>query len=297
MKRLVKKLFNTFGYEIRRSKKKAKNEEALYSELYPEESIRLRRFYNIGAGSFSHQCWTNVDKGSEYYSRVQNQRGYIDWDLYNLKPLPIDNNCAELVYTSHTIEHVSDEACDNFFKEAFRVLKIRVLKTGGYLRVTCPDTDLAYRALSENDRHFFYWIEVYSRPAAMARINITKRMDQASLKQVFLYWIASNASTLHGDGASNRITDDEFDRIFLEMKYEDALDYCTSRCSMDIQNRYPYNHVNWWNRDKIIGALRKAGFRSVYHSGFGQSHSPVLRNTAIFDNTYPKSSLYVEATK
>jgi len=43
--------------------------------------------------------------------------------------------------------------------------------------------------------------------------------------------------------------------------------------------------------------LRKAGFSKIFLSGYGQSFSPVLRNTDLFDNTHPEISLYVEAIK
>ena len=43
--------------------------------------------------------------------------------------------------------------------------------------------------------------------------------------------------------------------------------------------------------------VEKAGFTKIYLSGYGQSFSPVLRNTFFFDNTAPELSLYVEAFK
>lgn len=43
--------------------------------------------------------------------------------------------------------------------------------------------------------------------------------------------------------------------------------------------------------------LEIAGFNKIYLSGYGQSFCPILRDVAVFDNTHPKISLYVEAIK
>ena len=43
--------------------------------------------------------------------------------------------------------------------------------------------------------------------------------------------------------------------------------------------------------------LEQAGFSEIYKSGFGQSVSPVMRDTTLFDKQDPKDSLYVEAVK
>lgn len=81
------------------------------------------------------------------------------------------------------------------------------------------------------------------------------------------------------------------------MDYEKALNYIKDKCILEIQKKYSVDHINWWNKDKLFRMLQEAGFEEVYLSGYGQSLSPVLRNTSYFDNTCPYLSLYVEAKK
>jgi len=62
-----------------------------------------------------------------------------DWDdrifLHNLeKPLPWPNNSVDVIYTSHTLEHMTKESGSRLLKECFRVLKPK-----GVLRVIVPD--------------------------------------------------------------------------------------------------------------------------------------------------------------
>ena len=129
------------------------------------------------------------------------------------------------------------------------------------------------------------------------RIIMNRPLTEASLAQLFLQRLATAASELHADGTKERISDLELSNIFNERSYEEALDYCCNKCTIDIQKKYPGNHTNWWNPTKAVNMLEKAGFKDVYISGHGQSQSPVMRNCYLFDSTHPKISLYVEAKK
>ena len=111
-----------------------------YEAIYPAESLSKRLFFNIGSGAFKNEYWTNVDYASTWYENQQESGIHINHDLLSLKPLPIPDNVAEAVYTSHTVEHITDTAAQCMFTEAWRILK-----PGGQFRVTTPDTDLHYR--------------------------------------------------------------------------------------------------------------------------------------------------------
>lgn len=43
--------------------------------------------------------------------------------------------------------------------------------------------------------------------------------------------------------------------------------------------------------------LEIAWFKKIFKSGWGQSFSPLMRDTFLFDKTHPKISLYMEAVK
>ncbi len=292
MKTLIKKAVNSIGYDICKLSV-TKQQTDLYSNLYSKDSLNNKKFYNIGAGSFSHQFWTNVDYESEWYSsnRSNTLKG-ISYDLFSLEPLPIDNDSAEVVYSSHTIEHINNAAAQNMFNESYRILK-----PNGFFRVTTPNIDLEYRAYQQNDRNYFYWIDTYSIPKNWKRAKYNKPLNKASIEQIFLTHFASSVSTLHSDGTTERIDDKQLNELFGKMKYEDVLDHCTFKCPVEIQKKYPGNHMNWWNFPKLSSMLRQAGFTKIYLSSYGQSFCPILRNTTCFDNTHPKISLYVEAIK
>jgi predicted SAM-dependent methyltransferase len=278
------------GYEIRR-KQPPVSDLSVYTQCFPAESIERRRFYNVGAGSFRHPAWTNVDHPSAWYQQAQAGGLDLAWDALAIEPLPIETGTAEVVYTSHTIEHITNDAAANLFREARRALK-----PDGVLRLTMPDIDLGHAAWRRDDRHYFNWIDRYSDPELAARIGLRMPMKQATTSQVFLWHFASAASTLHVDGGPRRIDDEQLQRLFETLPYQQALDACTASCPVDVQKRHPGNHINWWNAEKLSAFLAAAGFDDVRRSGCGQSQSPVLRNTRYFDNTRPDVSLYMEAT-
>ncbi|PYI52942.1 class I SAM-dependent methyltransferase [Paenibacillus flagellatus] len=287
LKKTVSTGFSALGYEVR---KREKPDMELYFSIFSEEDVKKKRFYNIGAGSFVHRAWTNIDFQNDWYK--DNQIG-INYDLLELKPLPIEDQVANVVYSSHTIEHITNEAAQNMFNEAYRILK-----KNGIIRLTTPNIDLCYRTVLNNDRNFWRRMEVdYSTPEIMAKVNVSKPMKDVTLKQIFLFNFASQTSELQNITGTYKISDKEFDKIFSEMPYEQALDYAIDKCSLDIHKRYPGDHINWWNKDKLFNMLKIAGFKDIYLSGYGQSMSPVLRNTSYFDYTCPYLSIYVEARR
>jgi ubiquinone/menaquinone biosynthesis C-methylase UbiE len=291
IKSLIKKFFSKAGYEL---KKITRSENVpMYDRLYGKESVDKKRFYNIGAGSFSHSCWTNVDLYNEHFDKYYKgvPKG-INYDLFSLAPIPVESNTAEMVYCSHTIEHVTNEAVQNLLNESYRILKPE-----GIIRLVTPNIDLQYRAWKENDRDYFYWLQYYTKPEEFERVDLNQPLNKASLAQIFLEDFASSVSTLHITGPEKRISDEELEKIFKEMSYEDALDYCISKCPVEIQKKHPGQHLNWFNEKKLTQMLSKAGFSEIWRSSYGQSFAPVMRDTDYFDTNMPKVSLYMEARK
>jgi len=291
MRQLLQKSIKILEYGLRKIDRASSIE--LYSNIYPYDSVKNKNFYNIGAGGFSHPCWTNIDYDSKWYksNRSKTLKG-IQYDFFSLDRLPIESESAEVIYSSHSVEHINDEAAQNILNESYRILK-----PGGYLRIVTPNIDLEYRAYKENDIRFFFWIDKYSIPKNYQRMYFNQPFNRASIGQIFLAHFATSVSLLHSDGAPERIDDNELDQIFNSMDYEKALNYICAKCPIEIQKKYPGNHMNWWNKEKMFSMLSKAGFAKIYLSAYGQSYCHVLRDVLFFDNTNPKIALHIEAVK
>jgi hypothetical protein len=160
-----------------------------------------------------------------------------------------------------------------------------------------PDVDLLFRAYRLGDRFFDPMVRMYNTADRAHRVCLDRPAPELSCQQLFLWRIATSVSIHHTDGAGQRITDEEVDEAFHSLPYERALDCITSRCDLNVQRRYPGNHMNWWSYSKVASFLATAGFARIHRCAYGQSASPLMRNTRLFDNTHPEMSLYVEATK
>jgi SAM-dependent methyltransferase len=297
LKRTIKKLVDRAGYTL--TPKRPDVDISLYESLYGKESVSKRRFYNIGAGGhlsfggdLNHPCWTNVDLDKPWPgAREFNRDVDIAHDLFSLEPLPIESGSAELLFSRFAVEHITDEAAQVLFDEAFRILK-----KGGLFRITVPNTESDYRAYVARDLSYFSWRETFSIKAIQEHLRYKIPLNKASIHQVFLAHFATNASTIHCDGAPNPISDEELQLIVSSMPFADALNRCTSRCSVEKQRLYPQNHINWWSHHKFDRMLHKAGFRNVYVVGHHQSVSPVFRLRG-FDDLWSEVAMHVEAAR
>jgi predicted SAM-dependent methyltransferase len=302
---LRKTLFLPFGYDIvpvrktaparRPAPRKPQPEDVSfelqlerYAKLFGEEVVQARRFYNLGGTNKEHHpAWTMINHPSEHYGLDSMD---IAWDLLAATPLPIDSDSACIIYSRYTLEHVPDRAVEHFLSEAFRALK-----AGGFLRLVVPDIDLFYWAYRNGDTSLFE--RGHKADDEFPDGKFLSNPEKAPLEQRFLWTFASNATTLHADGAPERLSDAELRKAFAELSYAEALNYCTAKCSLDVQRRYPEDHINWFNADKLIEMVRNAGFKSVFRSGCGQSRCPVLRDTRVFDARASEIGLYIEAIK
>lgn len=298
IKRFAKELIKNAGFEIIRLKNK--DDIQHYIQLYGKESVKKKRFYNISGGGhfgfgggFYHPCWTNIDFVKPHKAKEGLNPEYeIGHDLLSLEPLPIESSSARLIQSQYTIEHISDEAAEIFFKEAHRALK-----TKGVFRIVVPNNELDYIAYTNNDRHYFHWVDMFSKPAQYQHLRLKIPLNQASFEQVVLVHFAANASTIYNDGAPERITDEQFIDLYRNNTMEDFFNKCSNKCSVEKQKKYRQSHINWWTNKKLKKMLQKAGFKQVYELSAYQSTSPVMRNKYYFDKYWNNVALFMEAVK
>ena len=246
-----------------------------YFEIYGEAVTKERPFLNIGAGSWKHPAWKNVEYPSQWYAADLKDNIDIVWDAGGQDPLPVPSDSIELIFCSHTAEHILTEHAVHMFEEAYRVLK-----PGGAIRVTCPDFSLYYNAYLRGDKRFFPYPYL---------------VERFPLEQVLVYECASMLSECEPDMPGNRLSTDYIRGVLKSLEMDDALNEICSHIDY-ARNREKPNHVSWWTPDKMIPLMRKIGF-NAYRSAHGQSGFHVMRDAKYFDTTEKARSLYVEAVK
>lgn len=118
---------------------------AAHPDAMPHSQLML----NLGCGERTHPDWVNIDfslrarlKSLPFVRQLlggPNPPGYVNHDLR--KGIPVANAAADVIYTSHVLEHLEPEHAGPFLREAHRALR-----PGGVLRVVVPDLEAAARA-------------------------------------------------------------------------------------------------------------------------------------------------------
>lgn len=259
----------------------------IYWDLYTREAILERRFYNIGSGVWRHPYWTNVDYDSDWY-RYHHDMIDIGWDISTLEPIPVEDATAELVYSSHTVEHLTPEQDAFLFREMHRILK-----PDGVFRVTCPNIDLYYQAYKRRDIFVnFQYGHDYPfgqhgsyDPDAMSIWLVNEIASQ----------LVHPSFTGHQPRYAGR--QNELDALLASKPMEQAFDELIAQIDYEVQRRAPGNHVNWWTNEKMCRELRKAGFSQAVTSVAGGSVAAVMRDRKHFDTVSPTFSLFVDGIK
>jgi SAM-dependent methyltransferase len=236
-------------------------------------------YINIGAGYRIHPMWHALENPRPDYRKSRDAD--IAFDLTSGEKWPVPSDTVELLFTSHTIEHLNDQFNADMFREAYRTLK-----PGGLFRITCPNVDLYVDAYERRDEHFFRYL-MKTRPGAPLPY---------SMEQVLLFAFAGPLSSIHKESNLTRATDDEVRLAHATMPRDQFLDSFTSRIAVDVVRRFPKEHKTWLTPAKLIRMLNDAGFEA-WECAHGQSKSHLMRNVEYFDIPHPSVSLYVEARK
>tara|TARA_R110000744_G_scaffold18499_8_gene49657 strand:- start:7673 stop:8416 length:744 start_codon:yes stop_codon:yes gene_type:complete len=221
-----------------------------------------KKFINIGSCGFRMDGWINLDKPSSHYSAWQSPID-LEHDLMTLNPICIRDECLDIAYTSHTIEHISDEYVYHLFRETHRILK-----KGGVFRITCPDIDKCYEAYTNGNKEYISsWKKAY---VPFRKLGIGEQ---------FLFLFASYLSPFHKSEVE-KYTEEQIREIFDTKSKFDALTYFTTECQKyadKLQKIYPGDHISWWGHNRLKDTLKEIGFRNIVSQEFCCSDTPELQ--------------------
>jgi ubiquinone/menaquinone biosynthesis C-methylase UbiE len=273
-----KLLTYTINAKLVSAKKKIDLTAYKYSKR-PQKPLYL----NIGAGMWAHPIWHNLDNPAEGYGKsfgFKNEwKNLIQHDLMEYSKLNIDDNSLEAAYTSHVVEHLNDKANESLFNEVYRILR-----PGGFFRITCPDLKIFKRMYERGDSRL------------LAKMNSVPE-GKFSNEQLFLNMFISSLSELTPPQEIDKVSNDEFRNLYLNYGCEETFNRLSKKVSSQIASKYPRNHDSWHTEKKLIRNLKQAGFSNAYSSRYLQSECEVMRDAKFFDYMHPYESLYVEAIK
>jgi SAM-dependent methyltransferase len=226
----------------------------------------------LGGGNFHKEGWANIDYPFEARAHKQKIENIdIVHNFMDEKPIGLSDGCVDLVYTEHCIEHLPEKKVAYLLGDVFRLLK-----PGGVLRISCPDSSIAY--------------DKYTDPN-VERIDFNSRLRDDGKEIELLDFMATPLA--------NTMTREEARGILLSNRSEKAFDIFTSRLgdlTKEDQERSPGGHLSWWDGRKLQFVLRVLGFRKVTLRDRNESGIEDFKDSC-FDRTAPTFSVRVECAK
>jgi hypothetical protein len=262
--------------------------EAKYLEKYASREEGKKKLYNIGAGTWEHPFWSNLDLPAQTEAYAAVQAPCIPIDLVKDKELPIISDSVDHFYCSHVIEHLPESTVQKMFNESYRCLV-----KGGCLRiVTGPCADFDWGALHRGDVNWWFWMD-----DADFIESVQRDLPPFTIQDRWLHHIATPRSIYSQTECDKKYDSQELINLIEKYKEdpESLFDLLTNTLEFDIKS--PDNHISWWNFKKLKKFLDHAGFKTIIKSAFGKSTSLYMRDLGHFDQTYPQISVYVEAIK
>lgn len=122
------------------------SEEIRHFQIAKETISPIKLNVGGGKGHPKVEGWTVVDMRSSADVLI---------DISQM-PLPYKNDSVDVIFCSHTLEHIIPQRLDFVLSEFFRVLS----KTNSLLRVSVPDIEVAVKAYLAKDEIFFDHSEI-----------------------------------------------------------------------------------------------------------------------------------------
>ena len=272
---IVRRLLHPIGVDLVRYNPPSRM-SAVSSRLKPKVPERII----IGGGDRNYGAdWHNIEYATPGYADKYKALGAntdIALDLTSGTPFPLRDSSILTAYSSHVIEHLKDQHVRFILRETWRTLR-----TGGYLRLSCPNIDLYVRAFLSQDLEFFH----YRDHPHYAKLGISE-----SVVGLFLDVFATSLGERQQPYNYDEV------RSSMERKgIEQAIEFYCEQAEYD--HAKSHYHVNWFNPAKLIAMCKEAGFSDVYQSALGQSSCNEMRDLSMFDQGDPKISMFVECRK
>jgi len=273
IKLLIKKYVGNIAYIKARKfywSIRNKNIILILRKLFIKKNYKKDKFYlNIGGYIFLKKNWRVLEYISESYPISKYLIDYNVNLLLNQK-LPLSNEEVDLIYSSHTLEHLLESSVNFNIRENYRILK-----KNGVLRIVVPDIDILWEACQSKDFRI------------LNKLGDKKEKEQ-NISEYFL----------------NNFSIKKVNKILLENDFNklEKLEFLNKYQTTQIKdlNKHDYSrHISWFNYERMKKILINSGFKeeNIYKSSYLKSKKEEMKNPKFFDYTEPETSLFIECIK
>jgi len=240
--------------------------ESFFSDDNTQEVEKLRNLFselnirniNLGGGRrFQESGWINFDEFSP------NLNGRIQFNE-NTK-LPYPDNFADIIYSSHCLEHLNDATVENLINESYRALK-----QGCKFIVKLPDFDRVLdeskAGIEDNILHTTHWgVNSLKEIWGMSGIEFSL---QRRASMIFCGFWTSYDNNHFSDLNHNysyhgpcRVSLEETTSILTEHSSPHLIAKKFRLKTLSLEKNISFNHQNAWSKDEFIQLVECFGFK------------------------------------
>ena len=244
---------------------------------------------NIGGGDekefFSINGWDTLDHVESIYNHNPDS---IKWDidLEQITEWPIKDNYYDMIYSSHTFEHLTDGAVNHTLSEAKRIMK-----EGAVIRITVPDVEIIWQGCKDRNKEV-----IRNAYGIMFIDNDLPYLFERAAVRTFYSDILDKWTTRPDDCIAWNHS--KWKKVGIDIDSMTMMQFITKYKKIYSKKKYgsPKGHRNWFTAERLIILMEDIGFKDIKQSSESQSRSIEMRDEN-FDQTWPKTSLFIEGIK
>jgi len=202
-------------------------------------------------------------------------------------------NDVKYAYSGHTVEHLSNDAVQRLFKNL-----ARSMRSGGVIRVECPDLDLLlddYKCVHNKDRKVTKQMLEFTAGWNLPKVSDGRVDDVYGQEHIkILAGIVSYSDPRYDMPLPPVCSAELFNEKISTLSNAEFGDWAVSLLTPQ-QIRDSHLHRNWFNFDKLQKYLTDAGFSEVVRCGPRDTQHGFRMNINRTHRGW--CSIYVEAAK
>jgi SAM-dependent methyltransferase len=212
---------------------------------------------NIGGGKkFKVDGWLNLDN--------------VGADPFALTPicwLPVEDASLDLIYSSHTLEHLDDATVDRVLQEAYRALKPE-----GALVIKIPDFDLILSKYRAGDRQFFLnWPNIGTMLRTCANRGVEPTTAAIAAQCFCGFWNRAFGDMFSGYDVKRQgayygppVVPELRLQTIMDLPSAHAIAVELRAIVLASERDYTFNHQNAWSCLEFTNLLDAHGFKLDY---------------------------------
>lgn len=191
---------------------------------------------------------------------IDHKESDIDHNFENDSKIPLGDNSVSFIYSSHMIEHISDQALKNLLYEAYRLLK-----PGASLRLEAPDSEIFIEAYKNKDKNILK--DFIENGKVLA-----KKYKNKSYEEFHNCFLSSLISYIEDDLilpvlVEKKSIDSRLNDINLFEKWAKNL--------LNSNQKKTHGHINIIYYTKLEKMAKQIGFKKVMKVDYGKSQSNI----------------------